>query len=354
MNNQARKLNVLKVREVMKRKLKIRTICIQCILGAVLILLPLNAFSSKALVGRRATNFILKDLNGKELALKDFRGKIVILVFGELYQENTLKAVQDLKKILSEKKSYQKSVEVLLIVSEDKKPGKYLKVKGGLEIPYTILLDDQRKAYAQYEIIALPTTFIVDRSGKIMAGLPSYTISYYDQVDVEVGFLLGEIKKEELDSVFNPKAMTPRMNGKSERLLALAENLKNRGFYDSALNSYKKVLERDPTVTEAQLGMGVIYLEKGELDKAEGEFQKILQKNPDDLAAIKGMAQVYLGKGNIEKAEELLTKVISSNYVDEDIFYVMGELYEKKGDLKQALEYYKRNSQKLLRKRWLK
>jgi tetratricopeptide (TPR) repeat protein len=347
-------MNMLKVREVMKRKINIRTICIQCMLGAVLLLLPLNVSSAKNLVGRMSTNFVLKDLNGKELALKDFRGKIVILVFCELYQENTLKAVQDLKKILSQKQSYRDAVKVLMVISEKRTPEEHLKVKGGLEIPYTILLDDQRKVYARYEIIALPTTFIVDRSGKIVADLPSYTIAYYDQVDVEVGFLLGEIKKEELDSVFNPKAMTPRMNGKSERLLALAENLKNRGFYDSALNSYKKVLERDPGVTEALLGMGVIYLEKGELDKAAGEFQKILQKNPDDLAAIKGMAQVYLGKGDIEKAEELLTKVISSSYVDDNIFYVMGELYEKKGDLKQALEYYKRNSQKLLRKRWLK
>jgi len=338
----------------MKRKINICTICIQCILGVVLILLPLNVSAARNLVGRRATNFIVKDLKGKELALKDFRGKIVILVFGELYQENTLKAVQDLKKILSEKRSYRDAVEVLMVVSNGKKPEEYLKVKGGLEISYPILLDDQRKVYAQYEIIALPTTFIVDRSGKIVADLPSYTIAYYDQVDVEVGFLLGEIKKEELESVFNPTAMTPRMNGKTERLLALAENLKSRGFYDSALNSYKKVLERKPAVTEAHLGMGVIYLEKGELENAEGEFQTILKKNPENLAAIKGMAQVHLGRGNIEKAEELLTKVISSNYIDEDIFYVMGELYEKKGDLKEALRYYKRNSQKLLRKSWLK
>ena len=338
----------------MRREKRIWEVCQSFILGVILILLPLNVSLARPLVGRMTTNFILKDLTGRELALKDFRGKITVVVFGELYQQNTLKAINDLKEILSKKLSYRESVEVLLIISEKKKPEEHLKVKGGLKITYPILIDDQRKVYAQYEIIAIPTSFIIDRTGKIVATLPSYTIAYYDQMDAELGYLLGEVKKEELESVLHPKAVETRMNGKTERYLALADSLRERGFYDSAMDAYRKVLEREPDSTEAHLGMGIIYLDKAELEKAEKEFQAVLKKNPDDPAALKGMAQVYLHRGNTDKAEELLKKVLSSNYMDEDLFYVMGELYEKKGNLKEAIEYYKRNSQKLLQKRWLK
>jgi len=338
----------------MRQEIKIIIMFIKCILGVALILLPLNVSLAKTLVGRITTNFILKDLTGRELALKDLRGKIVVLIFGELYQQNTLKAIQDLKKILSGKRSYRESVEVLLIISEKRKPEEYLEVKVGLEISYPILLDDQRKVYAQYEIIAIPTTFVIDRSGKIVVDFPSYTIAYYDQMDAELGYLLGEVKKEELESILHPKAAATQINGKTERFLSLAENLRRRGFYDSAMNSYQKVIKRNPNITEAHLGMGIIYLEKTELEKAEEEFQIVLEKDPDDPAALKGMAQVYLYRGNIDQAEELLKKVLSSNYVDEDIFYVMGELYEKKGNLKEAIQYYKRNCEKLLQKRWLR
>lgn len=339
----------------MRQEIKIFRIFIKFVLMVILILilLPLGISLARPLVGRMTSNFILKDLAGRELALKDFRGKITVLVFGELYQENTLKAVQDLKNILSGKQSYRESVEVLLIISEKRKPEEHLTIKGGLEIPYPILLDDQRKVYAQYEIIALPTTFVINRSGKIVASFPSYTIAYYDQMDAELGYLLGEVRKEELESVLHPKAIA-KINRKTERFLSLAESLRMRGFYDSALNSYQKVLKGNPDITEAHLGMGIIYLDKVELEKAEREFQIVLKKNQDDPAALKGMAQVYLHRGNIDEAEKLLKKVLSSNYMDEDIFYVMGELYEKKGNLKEAIRYYKKNSQKLLQKRWLR
>jgi tetratricopeptide (TPR) repeat protein len=301
--------------------------------------------------GKLTANFKLKDLNGRELALKDFRGKIVVLVFGELYQQNTLKTINDLKRLLSEKRSYREAVEVLLIVSEKRKADEYLKVKSGLEITYPVLLDDQRNVYAQFEIVAMPTTFIIDRQGKIAAKLPSFTIAYFDQVDAELGFLLGVVKPEELEKVMHPKAAPPDVNGKSERILSLADNLKRRGFYDSALDSYLKVLEKWPDLKEARIGAGTIYLKKTEAEKAEKEFQSVLEKTPDDPAALKGIAQVHLLRGEVERAEDLLQKVILSNYVDDDLYYIMGEVYEKQGKLKEAVSFYKKNCQKLLQKR---
>jgi tetratricopeptide (TPR) repeat protein len=321
------------------------------IAGVSLALFFISSLSAQPLEKRIIAKFALKDLAGKEHVLKDMKGKIVVLIFGELYQHNTVKALQEMKKILSIKQSYQDTVEVLLIVSEKKNTQDYLKVKEGLEIPFPILLDDQRTVYAQYEIIALPSTFVIDRNGIIVAAIPSYTIAYYDQVDAQLGYLLGEMSKEELDRVLNFQVTVPVIDQTTERYLSLADHLRKRGWYDSAMNSYQEALKNDPASTEAHLGMGMIYLDQKKPDKAGEAFQFVLKNNPDNLGALKGMGQVYLLKGEIDKAEVLLQRVISSNYLDEDILYVMGELYEKKGNHKEAMRYYKKNCQQLLREK---
>ena len=232
------------------------------ILGFVLVGLSFHYSSAQPSL-ETATNFILKDPTGREHALNDFRGKIVVLIYGELSQENTLKSIQDLKEIITEKQSYRESVEVLLIVSERMKPEKYAEITRELEISCLILRDDQRMIYAQYDIIVFPTTFVIDRSGKITATFPSHTIYYYDQLDAEIGYLLNEVKEEEeLKRVLNPKSSQNSKNDKTERILSLAENLRRRCFYDRSLHSYKKVLEKNPTIIEAYLGIGIIYLEK--------------------------------------------------------------------------------------------
>jgi tetratricopeptide (TPR) repeat protein len=318
------------------------------VLMALLILSDESFIQASSLTHTITTNFKLKDLSGRELALKDFRGKIVLLIFGELYQENTLKAFQDVKKIMKEKKSFRDSIEVLLIISERKKPEEYITVKEGLEINCPVLLDNDRNVYAQYEIIAIPTTFIIDRNGKILTKLASYTISYYDQLYAELGYLTGEVDDAELESVMNPKADAPYLNGKNERFLSFADNLKKRGFYESALNSYKEIIENNPDLKEAHIGIGNIYLIKKETDKAEKEFNTVLEKHPDDPAALKGIAQVFFLRGNTDKAEYFLKKVMATDYIDEDLYYIMGEVYEKKGDLEKAIEYYKKNCTQLL------
>ena len=343
----------LNERETKSKEKRFYKTLLMFILGFALVLLSVNYLLAKPSV-EPTTDFILKDLTGRERALKDFRGKIVVLIYGDLNQQNTLKATQDLKKIIAEKRTYRESVEVLLIVTGGMKSKKYVDMKRKLEIPYPILLDDQRIVYALYEIIAIPTTTVIDRSGKIAAVFPSHTLFYYDQIDSELGYLLGEVKEEELKGVLHPKPSPIPINEKTERILSLAENLRRRCFYDRSLHSYKKVLEENPTITKAHLGMGIVYLEKKNIDEAEEQFQKVLNIYLNDPVALKGMAQVSLLRGDINRAENLLRKVLSSNYVDDDIFYLMGELNEKKGNLEEALQYYKKNCQKFLQKKCLR
>ena len=298
-----------------------------------------------------AINFKLKDLNHRELSLKDFRGKIVILLLGELYQQNTLKAIQDLNKIISEKRLFRKSVEILIIISEQNKSDKYINIMKDLNLSYPVLIDNNRNAYAQFEVKAIPTTIILNKKGEIATRIPSYTIAFYDQVEAQLSYLLGKINLNELQNVMNSKNETAEIDEKLERTLSLANNLYRRGFYDSAMDYYEEILTMSPDLIDGHLGRGTILLKRNKMDQAKSEFQTILKLNPDNHAALKGMAQINLLKGNISTAEELLNKVISANYIDEDLYYILGQVYEKQGKLQEALNAYKINCENLLHKK---
>lgn len=299
-----------------------------------------------------AINFSLKELGGRELALKDLRGTIVVMVLGELYQHNTLKAIQDVTRLLAEKSAYRTNVEVLVVVSDTTKRSEYRTIRDNLNISYPILLDEQRSVYAQFEIKAIPTTVIISPEGTVAARLPSYTIAYYDYVDAELGYLRGEVSEEELESILNPRAAEPVADEKAERLLSLADSLRLRGFYDSAIENYLEVLKDSPGLDEAHIGAGTVYVEKKDAQKAEKEFMTVLDKKPDDPAALEGMARVHLLRGEAVEAERLLHKVILSGRIDENTYYVMGEIYEMQGNFKDAAAFYKKSSQRLLKKGW--
>ena len=298
-----------------------------------------------------AINFKLKDLNHREVSLKDFRGKIVILLLGELYQQNTLKAIQDLNKIVSEKRLFRKSVEILIIISEQNKSDKYINIMNDLNLSYPVLIDNNRNAYAQFEVKAIPTTIILNKKGEIATRIPSYTIAFYDQVEAQLSYLLGKINLNELQNVMNSKNETAEIDEKLERTLSLANNLYRRGFYDSAMDYYEEILTMSPDLIDGHLGRGTILLKRNKMDKAKSEFQTILKLNPDNPAALKGMAQINLLKGNISTAEELLNKVIAANYIDDDLYYILGQVYEKQGKLQEALNAYKINCENLLHKK---
>ena len=298
-----------------------------------------------------AINFKLKDLNHRELSLKDFRGKIVILLLGELYQQNTLKAIQDLNKIVSEKRLFRKSVEILIIISEQNKSDKHINIMKDLNLSYPVLIDNNRNAYAQFEVKAIPTTIILNKKGEIAIRIPSYTIAFYDQVEAQLSYLLGKINLNELQNVMNSKNETAEIDETLERTLSLANNLYRRGFYDSAMDNYEKILTMSPDLADAHLGRGTIFLKRNKIDMAKSEFQTVLKLTPDNPAALKGMAQVNLFEGSIPTAEKLLNKVISANYIDDDLYYILGQVYEKQGKLQEALNAYKINCENLLHKK---
>jgi thiol-disulfide isomerase/thioredoxin len=133
-----------------------------------------------ALVGTDAPIFqapMLKNVKGKfvkktSFDLQPYIGKKVIMLdFWSIY---CVSCVQEMPKLIEIQKKYP---DELLTVGVDldsfgtKRVVKFLKQyekKTKTKIPYPIVVDKRRKVAGQYSVSVLPTTIIIDKSGKIV------------------------------------------------------------------------------------------------------------------------------------------------------------------------------------------
>lgn len=110
-------------------------------------------------------NFTLEDLQGKEVQLKDYRGKGVLLNFWASYCPPCEKEMPYLESAYKDYKD--KGIEVLAVdVAEPKMIVNFFVSKKKLSFP--ILLDKNADIAKLYNVETLPITFLINDKGEIV------------------------------------------------------------------------------------------------------------------------------------------------------------------------------------------
>jgi peroxiredoxin len=114
--------------------------------------------------GDMAPNFELKNLNGKSVQLADFRGQGVVLNFWGSWCDPCKAEMPYINKAL---KSGIKGVSVLGVnIQESPVTVSTFLEKNGLDIP--VVLDQKGVVTGAYNIGPIPTTFLIDKNGKVV------------------------------------------------------------------------------------------------------------------------------------------------------------------------------------------
>ncbi len=115
---------------------------------------------------KNAPNFRLEDLKGRKIELKNFRGKVIFLNFWATWCgpcKEELPSVETLYQQFKEKNF------VFLTISVDyegRKPVKEFIEKHRYTFP--VLLDHKYETLDLYKVKGIPTTFIIDKKGRMI------------------------------------------------------------------------------------------------------------------------------------------------------------------------------------------
>lgn len=124
-------------------------------------------------IGNKAPDFTLKNTDGKDVKLSDYKGKIVILNFFGVWCPWCVKEMPGFVNVYNQYKD--KNVELLVVDVGDTKSTLqgYLKDNSFSIKP---LMDSGSGSTAQlYSVNGFPTTFILNKDGIIQKIDPSYT-----------------------------------------------------------------------------------------------------------------------------------------------------------------------------------
>ncbi len=112
-----------------------------------------------------APAFTLAAIDGTNVSLKDFRGKIIFLNFWATWCVPCQKEMPGMEKLWS---TYGDHDFVIIAVAADKgSPDNVRRFANRLGVSFPVLLDPEGGVRNSYEVSALPTTYIIGMDGKI-------------------------------------------------------------------------------------------------------------------------------------------------------------------------------------------
>jgi len=135
------------------------------------------------LVNQQAPDFTLTDAEGKQVKLSDFKGKYVLLDFWASWCAPCRREMPYLKAAYEK---YNSPNFTILSVSIDTETDKWRKALNDEKMPWTQLLEDSKQqASTLYSVQFIPTNFLIDPAGKVIAyGL------YGEEVSKQLGSTL--------------------------------------------------------------------------------------------------------------------------------------------------------------------
>jgi peroxiredoxin len=115
--------------------------------------------------GMKLTDFTLKTLDGKDVSLSDYRGKIVFLNFWTTWCPACRQEMPSMEKL------YQKFKDkdfVMLAVSLREKNKTVEKFMEDYKLNFPALLDPKGRVGGAYLVTSIPTTYLISRQGEII------------------------------------------------------------------------------------------------------------------------------------------------------------------------------------------
>lgn len=160
----------------MTRKIQLIAVLLVLFLGLGLVLNIEKGQAKAPEEGSIVPQFVLKDLQENTVSLRHVysRNKVTIINFWATWCPPCRKEIPDFNRLYNQYKN--KSVEIIG-VNLEKNPEAVAKFVAANDMKFPIVIDDKDQVASKYQVYVIPTTYVVDQSGKIrwvIQGAASY------------------------------------------------------------------------------------------------------------------------------------------------------------------------------------
>ena len=123
-------------------------------------------------------------------------------------------------------------------------------------------------------------------------------------------------------------------------LISVGKRLINQTSYESAVETFDRVLEKDNNNLEAYYGRGEAYYQLEDFNKAVKDFDKVLEINVQDAQAYLYRGYAYAGLNKYKNAIEDYSKSIDLNPDNANAYHNRGNAYKNIEAIDKALIDY--------------
>jgi tetratricopeptide (TPR) repeat protein len=324
-----------------------------------------------------APDFSLPDLTGKTGMLADFRGKPLLLLMWALA---AVQSVEQLREIRNHQSEVGAAGVRLVSINVDE-PAEARKIRSFAEkeklgfpvflatpdvagiynILYRFLFDRRRD-------LPIPCSFLVDESGVIVKVYQGSVEAR--QILADAAAIPHNYEARCIKALPFPGKLYGGQFKRNDFTYGVA--LFQHGYLDSAAESFRQVIYRQPQNAEAYYNLGTLYLRKtdfpqaqryleqtvklrpeypeawnnlgmiaaqqNQLDDAVRNFKQSLAQRPDYVTALLNLGNMERRQGNIPEASRLLNRAAQLEPENAEANYSLGMLYARQNDLAQATE----------------
>jgi cytochrome c biogenesis protein CcmG/thiol:disulfide interchange protein DsbE len=136
-----------------------------------------------------APDFTLKTLDGQEIILSQLKGKVVLLDFWATWCGPCREAIPHLIQLY---KAYRENGFEVIGMSLDKGDGEVVRnFAKSMDIPYPVVIATE-EVVRNYRVTSIPTTFFIDKEGKIRQRITGFNNTISQQMTSQVTDLTSE------------------------------------------------------------------------------------------------------------------------------------------------------------------
>ena len=117
--------------------------------------------SVDAVEGNKAIDFTLKNLDGKEISLSDYKGKKVLLNFWATWCKPCKKEMPDMEKL------HQDNPDIVVLAVNIDSENNVEEFINNLKLTFPTVLDVEGDVNKTYKVVSIPTSFFINENGVI-------------------------------------------------------------------------------------------------------------------------------------------------------------------------------------------